>query len=64
MACWLFLKNQSGHSVENGPREEAQEREGRFGHSHGCWAGGAGGLSIHGLCLGKADRLIISLGRQ
>lgn len=26
----IFKKNQSGHSVENGPREEAREREGWF----------------------------------
>lgn len=56
MACWLFLKNQSGHSVENGPREEAWEWEGRFGHSRDCWARGAGGLGIHGLCLGRSGR--------
>lgn len=56
MACCLFLKNQSGHSVENGPREEAWEREGRFGHSRGCWAKGDGGLGIHEFCLGRADR--------
>lgn len=32
-----FKKNQSGHSVENEPWEEAWEQEGQFGHSRGCW---------------------------
>lgn len=35
--CLFLKKNQSGHSVENEPWEEAWEQEGQFGRSCGCW---------------------------
>lgn len=35
--CLFLKKNQSGHSVENEPWEEAWKQEEQFGRSCGCW---------------------------